>query len=311
LIEEGNHSFTPLGLPDDTSLPFFAYGIFKKGEIAWPRLQTSVSDSKQCRLIGHALKIRNGLAVAVVGKDLGIMGTAHFPLGENLYSIVGESEPKSQYKWQEAQIPEIGKANFLLGRYPDRDTSLEYSGDWSSMNDPAFRFGLPFVRHGIETAISEMTAIEVVGDDPNQWRAYFSMQSVYLLMWTIFERYLRFAYGEHDSIRSRYKKLETSTAFRRSIEQIDITDLTVYDTRSPQRRPNSTLNSGRSSEWMTEVLDSWYLIRSNIAHRGKDTFEKQKLPPAARELLGVLQLFLPRVIHGLDEQWNFDTAQII
>ena len=68
--------------PQMTSLPFFAYGIFKPGQLCYSRISHLVEKTFECTVSGR-LKERDGLPLLILGSnELRIKGyLIHFEAG--------------------------------------------------------------------------------------------------------------------------------------------------------------------------------------------------------------------------------------
>ena len=55
-------------LPNNTGLPFFAYGIFKPGQIAHFRIKDLVENTKDAEISG-SLKERDGIPLLIIGQN--------------------------------------------------------------------------------------------------------------------------------------------------------------------------------------------------------------------------------------------------
>ena len=303
MTEGGIQSFTPLGPPVDTSLPFFAYGIFKKDEIAWGRIQSEVSASTPLQLSGFSLKLRNGIAIAIPNVGGFVNGIIHHPSSTRMYKEVGVTEPQSQYKWREIVHPTFGRLNLLEGRSPDTDSTDEFYQDWHGFKDPAFRIGFPYAYHVVKKSSHKLEPLVLLEDNSISWHLFFELQSGYLLMWSFLERFQRFAFGESPAIGDGMRRVAESLEFQQCLENTRISELRVYDSRRPKSRYSMTQSGDRTKDSI-KALDAWYALRSNVAHRGKDLLGDHKLVVAANEMAEVLKDFFPRVIQGLDREWQ-------
>jgi hypothetical protein len=52
-----------MNLPTNTELPFFAYGLFKKGQISHFRIKSEISKIKANYSINGLLRIRDGITI--------------------------------------------------------------------------------------------------------------------------------------------------------------------------------------------------------------------------------------------------------
>jgi hypothetical protein len=130
-----------LGLPDDPSLPFFAYGLLKPGELAFPQVERFVISEKRATAPG-TLWLRDGIPLfdpegdgEVDGRLLWFDATRI----EEAWSIVTSFEPATQYRWSVVEAHaqrEREPANVLEGRQLQDGTSGENFEEWSAGRDP-------------------------------------------------------------------------------------------------------------------------------------------------------------------------------
>lgn len=97
---------TPLLPPSDESLPFFAYGVFKPGELAFLQIKEFVKEVSYAS-IGGVLRIRDGLPIASLDdpSSIGIRGfqiSFHEGAAAQAYRRIVELEPEKQYIWKTA-----------------------------------------------------------------------------------------------------------------------------------------------------------------------------------------------------------------
>lgn len=109
-------------LPEEENrgLPFFAYGIFMPGEIAFFQIKQHADPQRSSKAsLPGALRSRDGLLVLVdIDRGSPIHGwSVVFREGEgpDAYQAIGAMEPRSQYRW-------AAKAgmNVLVARSPDK-----------------------------------------------------------------------------------------------------------------------------------------------------------------------------------------------
>ena len=146
-------------LPADISLPFFAYGIFKQGEIGFER----ISDFKKAvnnAALPNSVLLEDGLPLLLdasefkipeVIKALGKIQNLKFRRSSNIcsnnelqaYQNISEIEP-SQYIWSEVRVEEMNKpgklvkANALVANKPQVGTTIIWNNYWSTNTDPFY-----------------------------------------------------------------------------------------------------------------------------------------------------------------------------
>lgn len=68
-MSDNNDEKRTLDLPDDVDLPFFAYGIFKPGQLAHSKIKNHVDECIKDIEINYRMKIRDGVPILIDGKS--------------------------------------------------------------------------------------------------------------------------------------------------------------------------------------------------------------------------------------------------
>lgn len=129
----------------DTTLPFFAYGMFIHGELGWLRIRDYVARADCSATVRGELLERDGLVIldaSGAGRAPGMI--LHFlpNVADAAYLGIDELEPRHQYSWRVveavAPAPEATMlVNALIGKSP-RKGSKNLEGPWSGRTDPLF-----------------------------------------------------------------------------------------------------------------------------------------------------------------------------
>jgi len=116
-------------LPKDTNLPFFAYGIFKKGELAFLSIMDFVEKIDESESVKGQLLLRDGLPILnpyldpitpeKVEGNLIYFKDNH---SKEAYGIINDLEPDNQYGWKETKTKKNIKCNYLIGKSPTKGT---------------------------------------------------------------------------------------------------------------------------------------------------------------------------------------------
>lgn len=133
-------------LPENPTLPLFAYGALQPGEVSFFRIRAFVEASRSRSVRGSTL-VRDGLLIADEAGNSRVNGhllSFHAEKCEAAYSAICDLEPSKQYRWGTVQI-EGSMANILWGKSP-RKGSVELDFDWSSWDDPLFTTALEVVQ---------------------------------------------------------------------------------------------------------------------------------------------------------------------
>src|ERR1700686_287584 len=109
-------------LPTETRLPFFAYGLFKPGQLCYFRISDLVINYRDVQVDG-ILKERDGIPLLSMSKDSKVKGVLIFFHREretDAYQRVIDIEPEDVYRWEIITTVDNVKANVLVGRKEDR-----------------------------------------------------------------------------------------------------------------------------------------------------------------------------------------------
>lgn len=278
-----------LEFPDDDKInkPFFAYGIFKPGQLAYSRIKDYVlGEPKECS-VKHTLYERDGIPF-VKKEDTehetnGFM--IHFKKDkcELAYDMIRKTESKKYYRWETTKAyykkgdeTHDETVNILFGRTPSRSTPghIEY-GKYDGKNDI-------FFEHGLNLIAKEM--INYKRNDT--FENFFKLQRNYLLLWTCIERYTSLKYGENSKHYNNHQLAEEEI-FQESLEHFVTKERTITNSKTLEKEKLIPDNAHRS-------IDYYYTMRSNVAHRGK-TFgyvDEKRLRKSLVELLNIFQCVL-------------------
>jgi hypothetical protein len=108
--------------PADTSLPFFAYGLFRPGQLAYFQIRDYVIRIDDGEAVRGELLIRDGLPI-IDESGRGNMDGAVLHFREDVaidaYDKIAGLEPDKQYRWTEKAV-ETGRVNILVGISPSK-----------------------------------------------------------------------------------------------------------------------------------------------------------------------------------------------
>jgi hypothetical protein len=258
-----------MSLPQDVTLPFLAYGIFKKGEVSFHCIKAYVQATTSSIELPYKLYVRDGIplvdATDTSGRTQGCLIYFREETYELAYRKISELEPEKYYRWQTIEI-EGKKANFLAGKSPTRGSTPAESTDWNSWDDPLFTEVFDIAR-----SANEISVIDITG------KAFLQLQMIYLLLWTSIERFASLRYGfRGERVSEKLHKFANSTEFSNALKA----RLLKNSGRSSRKIFSSDTVDKHyklSSEDPIEAIDYYYQIRCNIAHRGKAAIEDAKL----------------------------------
>jgi hypothetical protein len=246
-------------VPANTRLPFFAYGLFKPGQLCFFRIKDLVIGASDAEVEGY-LKERDGIPLLIPGSGFTVKGVLieFLPAREvEGYTRIVEIESDEVYKWQEVRTSSGIQANALVGKRVDRGSSdLEYVQEWDSRSDPFFQSALEVIE----------TILRQNAEFTSDFKALLRLQMAYSLLWTAIERYagLRYHLGK-GVMEEKIKQIGKEDAFGRSLKKHVKHGRTVYSTADLGKYTLDPNDPGKSILY-------YYQVRSNAVHRGKAVF---------------------------------------
>ena len=264
--------------PTSIDRPFFAYGLFKPGQLAFFQLRDLVSKDPEPASVAGSLLLRDGLPIIDLeghGSIKGALLTFLSERTEEAYDRISAMEPDKHYRWDEAEID--GKfGNVLVGRSPRKGSVPCEEGEWNGWNDPLFTAALDVVEETLESQHFDWNL-----------KPLFRLQMAYLLLWSSVERYVSLRYHLGDKVTEKVGHLAHESSFAESLRKHVKSTREVYRADRPGEKEMLNPKSPDKS------VRYYYQVRSNITHRGKgvvrdyETLEKSlaELLPIFREVL--------------------------
>lgn len=205
------------------------------------------------------------------------------------WSVVCSFEPPAQYKWSVTQAhsgeQEI-TANVLVGKKLHTGTAPETVQLWSARHDPVFHEGLAEVRRLVAEAAPDGVGSQP--DTPELWQMFFRLQSAYLLLWSIVERFTAFRFGPGLDPWPRIVRLNQDATFREAVVAGGAKPDVVIDARDPETRYRLAADGTGAAKY-------FYQVRSNLSHRGKSAFKDAQLVyKSVTELEAAMRILLDR-----------------
>lgn len=215
------------------------------------------------------------------------------------WEAVAGFEPGTQYRYDTVAVDVGGdgvQANALIGRRIDRGTSPEVMDRWSAAFDPVFVEGLAEVLNMTIEAAPD--GVSVQPDRPELWRQFFRLQSAYLLLWAVVERYTAFRYGPGLEPGERVRSLGRDSNFHAAVIAARAVPDIVYDSRDP-------VGTAQLRADGVGAADYFYRVRSNLSHRGKSAFlDGQLVFKALVELHDAMRLLLACQVPSVVDAWQ-------
>ena len=265
-----------MGLPNKTDLPFFAYGLFKPGQLCFFRIKKLVKKSIHGTVDG-ILKERDGIPLLVNSNYSKVKGYLIYfdSYKENdAYHHIVEIEPDKVYRWDEVKVNGSVIANVLLGKKEQRGSSeLEYFEEWDGKSDPYFKQGL----EEIEAILKDNS------DFDWGYRSLFRIQMAYTLLWSAIERYAGLRYHLGNKVNKKVFRIVEEKCFTDSLKRNVKSVREVFSATDLEKYTLDPNDPGKSIKY-------YYQVRSNVVHRGKAVtrdFDTVKL--SLKELLVIFR----------------------
>ena len=295
--ETEKEEIVKLGPPEDEKIdnPFFAYGIFKPGQLGFSQIKRVKDKYSKTMTIPYKMYYRDGIPL-IDDKTTKFSETKgniiYFTNKEEAYKIIGNAEPNKLYKWGVIKIND-DPVNVLFGIDP---TNGSYEDDYDCScydfrNDYYFTVAMKIVKDFIDKDIE-------IGMDGEE---FFQYQMHYTLLWSIIERYGSFKYGK-STIATNNSKISSNKTFKKELKQ------QIHRTESKYkiRRSNDVVYASNNHEdWELDKnsyssMKYYYTVRSNLVHRGKSQSfdDKQRIRHSLRELYYAFKAVLDEDIAG-------------
>jgi hypothetical protein len=259
-------------IPKDLTLPFFAYGIFRPGELGFLRLIEHVAgEITMLRVKGH-LKVRDGLPLLVLGTESEVEGYV-IPLQADGYRLIADLEPHRLYYWAEQTVSAFDdqeqnarRVNVLVGRSPEKGADNLEDG-WHGHNDPLFSEALPIIRAVVD-------GLHNPTNNTADWDCFFRAQMAYLLLWSAIERYASIRYHLGGDFNQKILEIHKERAFQQALRSEIKNSRRLYRADTPEKackllsiRDEDTSDEARIKA--KNALLYYAQVRNNIVHRGK------------------------------------------
>lgn len=284
-----------LSLPQNLELPFFAYGAFKPGELAFTQIECFLEQRPTPATVSGNLKVRDGLPLfdnREGGSVHGFLFTFSKDCRSRAYETICRFEPPTIYFWENTLLssPTV-PANLLVGKKFDRGRPHELDeNNWSFRLDPVFKQGLSL----IEDTVMQLGYKCFASAPPERfdWPRFFRLQMAYLLLWSAIERFSVFAYGPTLPPNQRIKALGEDPRFLSALgKHLSSPSQEVSDSRDPGKR--SHLEIARPEK----AADYFYQVRSNLSHRGKGAWADGEI---VRQSLVILLLVFKDMLSSIE-----------
>lgn len=262
-----------VGLPRNWNLPFFAYGIFKPGQLAYPRIMGYVKGEPSAEIVDYEMLYRDGIPLIRSGENEYFKTSGYlieFTDPKEAYEIIGKSEPEELYMWKRIKVN--GEwANALVGLNADCGSSnnQDYSTSYYNYRqDPFFKYALKLIKD---------TKDEFKGKNIGNMEDFFKLQMHYMLLWSVIERFCTFSYG-YFPIGKNMFSFAKEKSFKDELKTITRKDV-VYSSDTLEDKYLDSFS------YVDSIL-YYYTMRCNVVHKGKTvkSEDRNKLKFSLEEL---------------------------
>lgn len=279
--------------PENLELPFFSYGIFRPGQIAFFQIIQFVNKIVMGARIKRKLLLRDGLPIIDPEEDGFTEGAVLKFLPDSVteaYSRISSMEPKQHYRWFEAQTDDGTLVNALVGRSPKKGSVSCEEVKWNGWSDPLFAAALDVVE---ETLKETPKKPPLKRDSDWDFKPFFRLQMAYLLLWSSIERYVSLRYHLGDDVVNKINNLSQEPAFASGLLQHVKRRHEVYRSDKPSKKEIL------DPDLPNKAVGYYYQVRSNITHRGKGVYEDfDLLRESLKELLPIFRDILKAAEHN-------------
>lgn len=269
-----------LSIPD-INLPFFAYGIFKPGQLAYSKIKNRVDEESLKNVeVNYGMRLRDGVPILINSKNdfhqtNGFLITFKKGNEKQAYKTISNTLLRKLYKWSTIEI-DGKKANVLFGVNPDNGSNyIEDPNErinFDGKNDPLFSKAIELIENNLKS-------------DKNGWKleSFFELQMNYMLLWSAIDRYTSLKYNKKFQKWNRERFAEEKT-FKEGIKKYtDKRHSPVFSTDDLEIHEfnvDDPLNT----------LYYYYTFRCNVVHRGKTMIgDYDMLKTATEELLEIFK----------------------
>ena len=274
-MTDNNNRRIPLDPPVDTSLPFFAYGIFKPKQLAYSKIKNHVDEKKLINAeVNYEMRIRDGVPILTDKQrdsyTNGFIITFRQGHEDMAYDVISKTLLESLYEWRTVDI-NGNCVNVLFGVNPDMGSNFIERINFDGKNDPLFTKGIGLIERNL-------SSIEFSWNK----QSFFELQMNYMMLWSAIERYSSLKYNKSKS--KNNEKFANQKSFKDSIKKFkDKPHSPVYSTEDLKVHEFDADNPKNTMYY-------YYTFRCNIVHNGKSApKDYDMLRQATEELLEIFK----------------------
>ena len=273
-------------LPQNVHQPFFAYGTLKSSELAHRQIESFVTSCSTACLEGYELLVADGIPRAFPSQGSVVIGELIELDPAGYEKIARYEQTPGRYVWTEAEVN--GAMANLVVYSSQIETRHDKVERWEASDDTMLADGMVWALKKlvqIRRFTSSRQTHRLVDEESKA--AFVELQSVYSILWSVFERLTLFCEGpllQNEKMGQRIGKIAGIDAWKSAYEQAGgDRALSVRSSSDPFARPKRPGSFG---------FEAWYQLRNNVIHRGKSAGrEFSQLLVAAIDMFRTLALF--------------------
>ena len=309
-----------IGLPKDRDLPFFAYGFLKPGELAYHRIEGLVRNNYPDKIVEGFLFEKDGIPIFTKEREKksikydSIQGELiYFVNGEEAYQKIADIEPGDLYCWGTVKIDSNRTANILIACDELLNEKKTVNGairlnrgdnqyiDWHGCRDVLFTKGMQFLqKEFFDNEVYDRLHGERFCSDKD-YQAFFELQMAYAFLWTIIDRHNALKYSLNSRALSEQRSaMAEDPLFEHAINEIknnfNFNFSGIYASSSGRSKSFNGKENNPYDDWKAKI-ELYYLVRCNVVHRGKDTYDATdypKLRGAFLDMFAIMQYMLKK-----------------
>lgn len=273
-----------LSVPRNLNLPFFAYDVFKPGEVAFSTIKEFIDEDKTIvdYCVEYPLEIVNGVPFLFKhhGNYYSTQGCLFYFKdninAEKAYEIISQTKSHKLYGWTTIN-DRYATMNVLVGR--NNIIKVPYHENWrvyEGKKDPMLVRALYTIWNNILPILSNKHPST---DD------FFNLQMNYTMLWSSIDRYLVLKFGKKNQ-QENLKCLANEESFKDAVFMFSDKNDNLPSVLSNEDYRTFQLNK----EKPLCCIRYYYTIRCNVVHTGKSRYSEYKLLKYA--VLELLQIYI-------------------
>ena len=274
------------------NLPFFAYDVFKPGEIAYSRIKEFIDVDRSIfdYSVNYPLDIVNGVPFLFKTHNYyHTQGTLFYfkdyDAAVNAYEIISQAKSFKLYGWTTIYDGHV-RMNVLMGKNDIIKVPYhENRGVYSSKEDPML---VRIVYTIWQNILPILLNKEFDTDD------FFNLQMNYIMLWSSIDRYMVLKYGKRDQ-QENLKCLANEKSFEDAVLLFSDKNDNLPVVLSNEDYRCFQLNK----EKPLCCIRYYYTIRCNVVHTGKSHYDDYHLLRYA--VLELLQIYMYVLKYSLND----------